>query len=186
MVATTSARVARHRSVLVVMCVGMFLVQLDVTAVNVALPRIADDLGTSLAGQQWVVDGYAVVLAGGTIFVSTLYLQTVRGHAPFAAGLMLLPLFLPLALMAPVTGRPRRARERGQQHLPAGIRRWPSRCTAPSPAARASTPASPTGCTSSAWRVAHAGSRRSVSPGSRSVASPSRGRTVPDADPCSW
>ncbi|MEV4313601.1 MFS transporter [Actinocrispum sp. NPDC049592] len=57
---------------LVVMCVGMFLVQLDVTVVNVALPQIADDLHTGLQGQQWVVDGYAVVLAslllaGGTI-----------------------------------------------------------------------------------------------------------------------
>ena len=49
------------------MCVGMFLVQLDVTVVNVALPRI----GAGLPGQQWVVDGYSVVLAslllaGGT------------------------------------------------------------------------------------------------------------------------
>ena len=46
------------------MCVGMFLVQLDVTVVNVALPGIRAGLGTSLAGQQWVVDAYAVVLAG--------------------------------------------------------------------------------------------------------------------------
>jgi DHA2 family methylenomycin A resistance protein-like MFS transporter len=50
----------------------MFLVQLDVTIVNVALPRIADGLGTGLRGQQWVIDGYAVVLAslllaGGTL-----------------------------------------------------------------------------------------------------------------------
>ncbi|MFD1050180.1 MFS transporter, partial [Kibdelosporangium lantanae] len=56
---------------LVAMCVGMFLVQLDVTVVNVALPRIADDLGTTIEGQQWIVAGYTVVLAslllaGGT------------------------------------------------------------------------------------------------------------------------
>lgn len=54
------------------MCVGMFLVQLDVTVVNVALPAIRLGLGTSLAGQQWVVDAYTVVLAsllliGGTV-----------------------------------------------------------------------------------------------------------------------
>jgi DHA2 family methylenomycin A resistance protein-like MFS transporter len=54
------------------MCVGMFLVQLDVTVVNVALPKIGTDLATSLQGQQWVVDGYSVILAslllaGGTI-----------------------------------------------------------------------------------------------------------------------
>ena len=58
--------------VLMVMCAGMFLVLLDVTIVNVALPSIGDDLGTSVAGLQWVVDGYAVaiaslLLAGGTV-----------------------------------------------------------------------------------------------------------------------
>lgn len=62
----------RRRQVLVVMCVGMFLVQLDVTVVNVALPAIRTGLHASLAGQQWVVDAYAVVLAalllaGGTV-----------------------------------------------------------------------------------------------------------------------
>lgn len=51
------------RLVLVVMCVGYFLVLLDVTIVNVALPRLGDDLGTSVAGLQWVVDGYAVAFA---------------------------------------------------------------------------------------------------------------------------
>ncbi|KRC65695.1 MFS transporter [Aeromicrobium sp. Root236] len=51
------------RLVLVVMCVGYFLVLLDVTIVNVALPRLGADLGTSVAGLQWVVDGYAVAFA---------------------------------------------------------------------------------------------------------------------------
>lgn len=51
-------------ALLTTMCAGMFLVQLDVTVVNVALPDLRVDLGTSLAGQQWVVDAYAVVLAG--------------------------------------------------------------------------------------------------------------------------
>ena len=54
---------ARRRLLLTVMCVGMFLVQLDVTIVNVALPEIALRLSTGVEGQQWVVDGYAVVLA---------------------------------------------------------------------------------------------------------------------------
>lgn len=55
--------VPRRRLLLAVMCTGMFLVQLDVTVVNVALPAIRDGLGAGLAGQQWVVDGYSVVLA---------------------------------------------------------------------------------------------------------------------------
>lgn len=54
----------RRAALLATMCVGMFLVQLDVTVVNVALPDIRVGLGTSLSGQQWVVDAYAVVLAG--------------------------------------------------------------------------------------------------------------------------
>ncbi|MGW4526321.1 MFS transporter [Amycolatopsis sp. NPDC004378] len=48
---------------LLTMCAGMFLVQLDVTVVNVALPAIGTDLGADLTALQWVVDGYAVVLA---------------------------------------------------------------------------------------------------------------------------
>ncbi|MHC5263993.1 MFS transporter [Streptomyces sp. UC4497] len=53
----------RRTIVLLVMCVGMFLVQLDVTVVNVALPTIGHDLGGGLSGLQWVVDAYSVTLA---------------------------------------------------------------------------------------------------------------------------
>ncbi|MBO0828416.1 MAG: MFS transporter, partial [Streptosporangiales bacterium] len=58
--------------VLAVMCCGMFLVLLDVSIVNVALPSIGHDLGADVSGMQWVVDGYAVsiaslLLAGGTM-----------------------------------------------------------------------------------------------------------------------
>ncbi len=45
------------------MCVGYFLVLLDVTIVNVALPRIGAGLRTDVSGLQWVVDGYALALA---------------------------------------------------------------------------------------------------------------------------
>jgi len=53
----------RRTLTLVVMCVGMFLVLLDVTAVNVALPRLRADLGASVGSLQWIVDAYAVALA---------------------------------------------------------------------------------------------------------------------------
>ena len=42
---------------------GFALVQLDVTIVNVALPRIGASLQTGIAGLQWVVDAYALVFA---------------------------------------------------------------------------------------------------------------------------
>lgn len=37
---------------------------LDATVVNVALPKIADDFGASMAGLQWTVNAYALTLAG--------------------------------------------------------------------------------------------------------------------------
>ncbi|MET7485299.1 MFS transporter [Streptomyces sp. NPDC005538] len=54
---------AAPRTVLLVMCAGYFLVLLDVTVVNVALPRIGAGLHTDIGGLQWVVDGYALALA---------------------------------------------------------------------------------------------------------------------------
>ena len=42
---------------------GFTAVQLDVTIVNVALPRIATDLHTTVAGLQWVVDAYTLAFA---------------------------------------------------------------------------------------------------------------------------
>lgn len=60
---TTPSPPRRRLAVLVTMCVGMFLVQLDVTVVNVALPRIGGDLHAAGSGLQWVVDGYAVLFA---------------------------------------------------------------------------------------------------------------------------
>jgi MFS family permease len=57
---------------LVVICVGYFLVILDATVVNVALPAIGRELHGGVAGLQWVVDAYTLsfaglLLAGGTL-----------------------------------------------------------------------------------------------------------------------
>jgi DHA2 family methylenomycin A resistance protein-like MFS transporter len=52
-----------HVLVLVLMCAGMFLVLLDVSVINVAIPAIAAGLATDTGGAGWVVDAYAVVLA---------------------------------------------------------------------------------------------------------------------------
>lgn len=52
-----------------VMCIALFMVMLDNTVVNVALPSIQRDLGSSIAGLEWIVNGYtlsfAVLLATG-------------------------------------------------------------------------------------------------------------------------
>jgi MFS family permease len=49
--------------VLVICCSSLFIVGLDSTIVNVALPSIGQDLHASVAGLQWTIDGYALVLA---------------------------------------------------------------------------------------------------------------------------
>src|SRR3954465_9112743 len=48
---------------LVAVAVGVFMLLLDITIVNVALPDIQQSLGASLADLQWVVDAYALTLA---------------------------------------------------------------------------------------------------------------------------
>jgi EmrB/QacA subfamily drug resistance transporter len=48
---------------LVAVCTGTFMLLIDVTIVNVALPDMALDLGTSFGQLQWVVDVYALALA---------------------------------------------------------------------------------------------------------------------------
>lgn len=49
--------------ILLALCLGQFMIQLDLTIVNVALPSIGRDLGGSVTGLQWVVDGYSLALA---------------------------------------------------------------------------------------------------------------------------
>jgi EmrB/QacA subfamily drug resistance transporter len=48
---------------LLVVCLSVFMLLLDITVVNVALPDIQRDLGSSFEDLQWVVDAYALALA---------------------------------------------------------------------------------------------------------------------------
>lgn len=73
-----------RRLVLLVMCVGYFLVLLDVTVVNVALPHLGADLHADVAGLQWVVDGYALALAALLLTGGTL--GDVLGHKGVVLG----------------------------------------------------------------------------------------------------
>src|SRR5690349_24547886 len=54
---------SRQVKVLSICCMSLFIVGLDVTAVNVALPALGRDLDAGVSGLQWVVDAYTVVLA---------------------------------------------------------------------------------------------------------------------------
>ena len=48
---------------LAAMCFALFMVMLDNTVVNVALPSIQDDLGASLSGLEWTVNAYTLTFA---------------------------------------------------------------------------------------------------------------------------
>ncbi len=55
---------ARGRWILATTVLGSSLAMLDATIVNVALPRIGRDFGSSVAGLQWTVNAYTLTLAG--------------------------------------------------------------------------------------------------------------------------
>ena len=58
-------RVHRRRwATLTVLCVSLLVIVIDNTIVNVALPTLVRDLGTSISDLQWVVDAYTLVFAG--------------------------------------------------------------------------------------------------------------------------
>src|SRR5881227_2001701 len=48
---------------LAAVCVGTFMLLLDITIVNVALPSIQHSLHSTFSDLQWVVDAYALTLA---------------------------------------------------------------------------------------------------------------------------
>ena len=55
---------ATKRWILILCCLSQFMVILDVSVVNVALPSIRADLGFSAVDLQWVVNAYALTFAG--------------------------------------------------------------------------------------------------------------------------
>jgi EmrB/QacA subfamily drug resistance transporter len=66
---------------LTAVCLGAFILLVDVTIVNVALPSIADDLGASFTSLQWVIDGYALALAA--LLLASGSLADRFGHRRF-------------------------------------------------------------------------------------------------------
>jgi EmrB/QacA subfamily drug resistance transporter len=59
-----SIRESNKWVVLVLVCLAQFMVILDATIVNVALPSIQTDLGLSEANLQWIVNAYTLVFGG--------------------------------------------------------------------------------------------------------------------------
>src|SRR3954462_7082966 len=53
-------------------CMGLFVLMLDSTVINVALPDIARDLDSTTAGLQWVVNAYLLMLAAFVVSAGRL------------------------------------------------------------------------------------------------------------------
>lgn len=62
----------RKLATLAITCIGLFMVLLDTTIVNVALPTIQSDLKASLSDLQWVVDAYTLPFAALLLTAGTL------------------------------------------------------------------------------------------------------------------
>jgi EmrB/QacA subfamily drug resistance transporter len=61
---TVGRRTSPYWGVLLICAVAQFMVVLDVSIVNVALPQMRDALGLTITAQQWVVNAYTLTFAG--------------------------------------------------------------------------------------------------------------------------
>ena len=62
----------RRYLILAICCLSLFIVGIDNTAVNVALPSIQRDLKAPVSGLQWTIDAYTLTLASGLILAGSL------------------------------------------------------------------------------------------------------------------
>jgi MFS transporter, DHA2 family, methylenomycin A resistance protein len=93
----------RQLLVLTAVCMGQFMLQLDTTIVNVALPSIARSLHASTSGLQWVVDGYILALA--SLLLSSGRMGDRSGHKRvYLVGLAIFALGSGLCALASTTG----------------------------------------------------------------------------------
>ncbi|MGB0093041.1 MAG: MFS transporter, partial [Solirubrobacteraceae bacterium] len=91
---------ARKWWTLIAVSVATFMLLLDITVVNVALPSIRKDLGASFADLQWVVDAYALTLAALVLTAGSLADRLGRRRV-FAAGLAIFSVASLLCALAP-------------------------------------------------------------------------------------
>jgi EmrB/QacA subfamily drug resistance transporter len=85
---------------LLAVSVATFMLLLDITVVNVALPSIRKDLGASFSDLQWVVDAYALTLAALVLTAGSLADRFGRRRL-FAGGLAVFSLASLLCALAP-------------------------------------------------------------------------------------
>ncbi|MBB2940305.1 EmrB/QacA subfamily drug resistance transporter [Actinoplanes lutulentus] len=89
--------------VLAICCTSIFLVGMDTTVVNIALPSIGHDLGLATSGLQWVVDAYTLVLAS-LLITSGALADKVGRRRVFRIGLVLFAIGSAACALAPTAG----------------------------------------------------------------------------------
>lgn len=73
---------------LIAVCAAIFMLLLDITIVNVALPSIQQSLGATFSQLQWIVDAYALTLA--SVLLTSGSISDIYGRKlVFCAGLVL-------------------------------------------------------------------------------------------------
>ncbi|MEU9089230.1 MFS transporter [Streptomyces sp. NPDC048428] len=90
----------RRMLVLAICCMSLLLVSLDVTVLNVALPAMRQDLDASVAGMQWTIDAYTLVLAS-LLMLAGSTADRIGRRKVFMAGLVLFTLGSALCSLAP-------------------------------------------------------------------------------------
>jgi EmrB/QacA subfamily drug resistance transporter len=99
------ADLSRRRRVLVlaICCMSLFIVGIDVTIVNVALPSIQRELHAPVSGLQWVVDAYTIVVAS-FLMLSGSTGDRIGRRRTFQTGLALFTLGSLACSLAPALG----------------------------------------------------------------------------------
>src|ERR1700727_413015 len=88
---TAGASEGRHVNkwlILVIACMAQFMVVLDITVVNIALPSIQTGLKFSSANLQWVVNGYTLIF-GGFLLLGGRAADLMGRKRLFVAGVIL-------------------------------------------------------------------------------------------------
>ncbi|QQM43460.1 MFS transporter [Streptomyces liliifuscus] len=90
----------RRMLVLAICCMSLLIVSLDVTILNVALPAMQKDLDASLAGMQWTIDAYTLVLAALLMLAGSTADRIGRKRV-FMAGVVVFTIGSVLCSLAP-------------------------------------------------------------------------------------
>jgi EmrB/QacA subfamily drug resistance transporter len=94
---------ARRIGVLLICCTSLFIVGLDITALNVALPAIGRDLDAGVSGLQWTVDAYTLVMASLLMLAGSTADRLGRKRI-FVTGLAVFSVASLLCSLAPTVG----------------------------------------------------------------------------------